>query len=281
MTLSTPGFALLLAVLPAGAQESPPRAARSVHLWWTAPEGTVFTNEMSVEESTRGSYFMACGWSAGYFGIQELGKRGDKVVLFSVWDRHKGDDADAVPLEQRVEVLHQDPEAKVSRFGGEGTGGKCMYRYPWKIGERCRFLVTAKVEGEKTAYAGWFYRNDRKAWVHLVTFRTRTGGSRLKGYYSFVEDFRRDGKSPLERRAARYGNGWVRDAEGTWVPLTRATFTADRTPLDTIDASVSEEGFRLATGGETKQTTKLRARISLPAVPEDPPDLPAGAVGKP
>lgn len=47
-----------------------PRAARSVHLWWNAPEGTDFYNEMSIEQSTRGSYFMACGFSHGYFGMQ-------------------------------------------------------------------------------------------------------------------------------------------------------------------------------------------------------------------
>ena len=41
-----------------------------------------------------------------------------------------------------------------------------------------------------------------------MTFRTHTGSERLKGLYSFIEDFRRDGKSATETRRAVFGNGW-------------------------------------------------------------------------
>ena len=114
------GLALVLAV----SQDPPaPRAARSVHLWWEAAAGTEFYNEVRVEQSVPGSYFMAAGWNTGYFGIQELGNK-DKIVLFSVWDPIKGDDPKAVPPEKRVEVLHNYPDAKIVRFGGEGTGAQ-------------------------------------------------------------------------------------------------------------------------------------------------------------
>jgi len=195
----------LLFALPLGAARAEPpaapRAARSVHLHYPAPAADAFYNELTVEQSVPGSYFMACGFRHGYFGIQEL-SRGRKVVLFSVWDPTKGDEAAKVPLEQRVEVLHQDPDVEVKRFGGEGTGGQCFFRYDWKTGQACRFLVRAKVDGEKTAYAAYFYVPEAKAWKHLVTFRTRTGGDRLAGLYSFVEDFRRDTKSAGETRRA-------------------------------------------------------------------------------
>src|SRR6476620_9163369 len=62
------------------------RAARSVHLSYPAAEGLLFYNEVVVEKSVNGSYFMACGWNTGYFGIQQLGGADDKIVLFSVWD---------------------------------------------------------------------------------------------------------------------------------------------------------------------------------------------------
>ncbi len=73
--------------LPAWAAETtaPPRAARSVHLGYPAPDAMLFYNEMTVLESTPGSYFMAAGWNTGYFGIQELSD-GRKVILFSVWN---------------------------------------------------------------------------------------------------------------------------------------------------------------------------------------------------
>lgn len=79
------------------------RAARSVHWGWAAPDATLFYNEMIVDQSTTGSFFMACGWNTGYFGIQELGN-GRKVAIFSVWDPSKGDDPNAVTPEQRVDA---------------------------------------------------------------------------------------------------------------------------------------------------------------------------------
>src|SRR3569832_2057731 len=77
------------------------RAARSVHLSYPAPDGTLFYNEMVVDESVNGSYFMACGWNTGYFGIQQLDAPEDKVVIFSVWDPTQGDDPNAVKPEER------------------------------------------------------------------------------------------------------------------------------------------------------------------------------------
>lgn len=261
-------FLTLLLVL---LQDAAPRAARSVHLWWKAPDGADFYNELRVQESVPGSYFMACGWNTGYFGIQELGNQ-DKIVLFSVWDPAKGDDAKAVPPEQRVEVLASDPDVKVGRFGGEGTGAQAKLRSAWAIGERFRFLVRAEVEDRKTSYTGWFCRDGARDWRKLATFRVTTQGRPLSGYYSFVEDFRRDGKSPNERRSAVLGPGWVRTPKKEWVPVIQATFGADATNLDTIDAAVAGEGFSLSTGGATTPTIKLRATLSLPDAKRDPPD---------
>jgi hypothetical protein len=256
----------------------PSRAARSVHLGYPAPEGELFYNEVTVEQSTAGSYFMACGWNTGYFGMQELRSPTNKVVIFSVWDPTKGDDANKVPLEQRVEVLHEGAGVKVSRFGGEGTGGKSMWPYLWETNEVCRFAVKASVEGDKTSYEGWFFGNRAKAWKHLVTFRTRTCGKPLHGYYSFIEDFRRDGRSVNDVRRARFGNGWVRSTKGEWISLNRAKFTASNAEWESkenIDAGVSQEIFYLATGGDLTRTRDLGIMIELPAIQSrQPPELP-------
>ncbi|HLY08546.1 MAG TPA: DUF3472 domain-containing protein [Planctomycetota bacterium] len=255
-------------------QDPAPRAARSVHLWWSAPDGVEFYNETRVQDSVPGSYFMACGWNTGYFGIQELGNR-NRIVLFSVWDPSKGDDAKAVPLEKRVDVLFSDPDVKIGRFGGEGTGAQAKLPCAWANGERCRFLVRAEVTEERTSYTAWFCREGAKEWKKLATFRVTTQGQPLRGYYSFVEDFRRDGKSPSERRSAIYGPAWVRPSKKDWVPVVKATFGADATPLDTIDAALAGEGFSLSTGGATTLTTKLRAALTLPETKRIPPeDLP-------
>ena len=266
------------------AESKPPRAARSVHLGWSAPDGEIFYNEMTVEQSTPGSYFMAVGWNTGYFGIQELNATTNKVVIFSVWDPTKGDNANAVPDEQRVELLHSDPGVRIKRFGGEGTGGQAMWSYNWRIGETNRLCLRATVQGDKTAYAASFFVPEEKRWKHLATFRTTTKGSPLKGYYSFVEDFRRDTKSVNDVRRVRFGNGWVKSIAGDWVALRHARFTASGASWEAkenINAGFSGHEFFLATGGDTRMTMKLREQIVAPLAGGSPPELPKELFGKP
>ncbi|MCX7872269.1 MAG: DUF3472 domain-containing protein [Verrucomicrobiae bacterium] len=242
------------------AEQTEFRAARSVHLGYQAPECKAFYLEMVVRKSTRGSYFMACGWNSGYFGIQELGD-GRKVVIFSVWDPTKGDDPNSVNAEDRVECLYQGDDVRIRRFGGEGTGGQCMGDFDWEIGQTNRFIVMCEVQENKTAYTGCIWNSKKREWKKLVTFRTRTGGTLLKGLYSFVEDFRRDRKSVNEVREAEFFNVFVKKADGSWVPVPGARFTASNAAWeskDNIDAGIRRNVFYLKTGGDTRQTTKLR-----------------------
>jgi hypothetical protein len=266
MKLFLLGLACLGLILPmAGwAQEEAPKACRSVHLWYPVPEGTVFYNEMTVHESHTGSYFMACGFSHGYFGIQEIRDSNDKVVIFSVWDPGDQNDPNTVPEDRKVQVLHEGEGVEVSRFGNEGTGGKSMFPYAWKVGETYKFMVRAKTDGHRTTYAGYFYLNDKQEWKHLVSFNTISKGELLRGYYSFVEDFWRNGVSATQVHKAAYGNGWVLTKDGHWVSLTKARFTADRSTLtDNINAGLMENGqFFLQTGGETKNELPLQSEMS-------------------
>ncbi len=272
---------LLLAFTFAAAQviaaDAPPRAARSVHLGYSAPEGDLFYNEMIVEQSVNGSYFMACGWNTGYFGIQQLNSPTNKVVIFSVWDPTKGNDAKAVKPEDRVELLFQGGGVRIKRFGGEGTGGQCMAPFMWRIGETNRFALQGEVQGEKTAYTAWLFDQTTNSWRKLATFRTRTGGKWLGGYYSFVEDFRRDGKSPNEVRRARFGRGWIHTRSGEWKPIAQARFTASNATWEAkenIDAGLDGRWFYLATGGDTKRSRDLRSSITLENGASARPSLP-------
>ncbi len=276
---------LVLSVLAAGhgAAAEPPRAARSVHLGYPAPDGELFYAEMVVEESVNGSYFMACGWNTGYFGIQQLWKTDDKVVIFSVWDPTKGDDPSAVKSDDRVELLYEGEGVRIKRFGGEGTGGQCLAPFAWKVGETNRFLIRGEVQDRKTAYSAWVLRNDQQAWRKLATFRTRTGGQPLKGYYSFIEDFRRDGRSAQELRRARFRNGWVKTTVGEWVALTNARFTASGAEWeakDTINAGVVGADFFLATGGATTNTTPLKTLLVRSATEGKPSAIPSELLPK-
>ncbi|MBN2508089.1 MAG: DUF3472 domain-containing protein [Verrucomicrobia bacterium] len=277
-------LAAALVMAPAGAASAAappaaPRAARSVHWGWQGPEGEWFHTAMAVDESVPGSYFMAAGWNTGYFGIQELGN-GRKVILFSVWDPTRGDNPAAVKPEDRVECLHSDPEMRIRRFGGEGTGGQCMGDFDWQLGQTNRFLVRGAVQGNTTAYAGYVWMHAARQWRHLVTFRTRTGGQPLKGYYSFIEDFRRDTRSAQQRRRARFGNAWVNSTAGDWVPLLRARFTASTSSWeaqDTINAGLQDGWFFLETGGHTTNQLRLRSLVEQPPFPLPRLDTPPPA----
>ncbi len=247
-------------------------ACRSVHLSYEAPAATAFYQEITVERSAIGTYFCVCGFDQGYFGIQELGD-GKKVAIFSVWDPGAQDDPKSVPESRRVKLISKDPDVRVGRFGNEGTGGQSFLDIDWKVGQTYRFLVTSKVEGDRTLFSASICPADATKWRPLATFSTLNGGKSVSGCYSFIEDFRRDRTSAtLERRAA-YGPGWVRTPNGRWVALSHARFTADRNPSLAIDAGAVGGRYFLATGGVTENThTPLDKEIDLK--PGRIPDLP-------
>jgi len=270
--LLTVSLCLWVSACAVAVEKPVPRAARSVHLWYPGEQGIVYYNEVTVERSYPGSYFCVCGFRHGYFGIQELWQ-GKKVVLFSVWDPGKQNNPNAVPEDRQVKVLHEGKGVRVSRFGNEGTGGKSMFDYQWKVGETYKCMVKTSVEGDRTKYSAYFYLNEENKWKHLATFQTITGGDYLSGYYSFVEDFLRNGDSSRNIRRARYGNGWIKTKDGEWRPLTRATFTADRTPTMNIDAGVKDGRFFLQNGGDTENHTPLRSRMDCPIEQMNRPEI--------
>ncbi len=256
-------------------------ACRSVHLGYTAEAGTAFYNEVTVKQSAEGTYFCAIGFNSGYFGIQEQSK-GKKVVIFSVWDPTAGDDPKKVPEEKKVKNLHKDEGVRIGRFGGEGTGGQSFFDYDWKVGDTYRFLVTATPDPEtkeRVQFAGYFYLPEKKEWKHLVTFSTITEKKQLGGYYSFVEDFKRNKISATITREAEYGNAWVKTVKAGWKSVGEARFTGDSNPVVNIDAGPckTDGKFFLKTGGEIENTTvKLKEKLSEPknAKRVEPSDLP-------
>ena len=243
-------------------------ACRSVHLVFPAPEGTAYYNEVMVEASAEGTYFCVCGFNQGYFGIQEQ-RKGKKVVIFSVWDPGKQDDPNSVDPEKRVKLVAKDDAVRVGRFGNEGTGGQSFLDLDWKPGETYRFLVTAKVEGDRTAFSSSIAPPGATAWRHLATFSTLAKGKLLGGYYSFIEDFRRNKVSATIERRATFGEGAILDKDGQWRPLTKAKFTADSNPAKTIDAGVEGGKFFLATGGKVENAhIPLGQSMDLPPSPD-------------
>ncbi len=264
---------ILISATGIAAAPSPQKAARSVHLQYPAGDGMVYYNEVTVQQSVPGSYFCVCGFQGGYFGLQEIS--GDrKIVIFSVWDPGDQNDPDSVPVDRQVKVLDAGDTVRIKRFGNEGTGAQSLMDYDWNIGQTYRCMIKATVHDNCTAYAAFFFLPEQQQWKHLATFETITGGQSLKGYYSFVEDFRRDGDSAQQIRRARFGNGWVKTTDGQWNPLGKAAFTADNNPSTNINAETAQNGFILQNGGNTQNDTSLNSTFTVSTDAYQQPDDP-------
>ncbi len=251
-----------------------PQAARSVHLWWAAPPAQIAVTEMTIDDSTPGSYFMALGFGGGYFGLQELPDK-RKIAIFSVWDNWRGDNPDAVTAPYRVEVLAPGDGVEATRFGGEGTGVKTVWPFSWKTGRTYRFMIRATSDRDRVIYSAYISGDGIKDWKLMASLRAPSTSRDIRGLYSFIEDFRRDGKSVLQARRARFGQGWVQASSGQWLALTRARFGADNNTQLNIDAGVDKtvrmenrlpvaktEWF-LQTGGPIKQTQELGSILEI------------------
>ena len=256
----------------------PRRNAASVHLRYPIPDSTkvaAFYSEMTIPASSNAphSYFMANGFSRGYFGIQ-INSPSERRVIFSVWDAgNEAIDRSKVPDTNQVKLLAQGRDVVAHGFGNEGTGGHSHWVYPWKNGTTYAFLVTALHDStsNSTIYTGYFFSPDLRQWKMLASFRAPRDSGHLRRLYSFVENF--SGENGQLKREALFNNQWIQTTDGRWLELTQASFSTDATgrAKDRIDFGGGERdgqfylwngGFQQpdAIPGNTYQRPALKAR---------------------
>jgi hypothetical protein len=255
------------------------RRGPSVHLGYRLPREKVewFYNEVIVPEEgdIPSSYYMACGFGEGYFGMQNNSPQ-PRRVLFSVWSPYKTDNAAEIPDSLRVIMLKKGEGVRVQDFGNEGSGGQSFMHYDWKAGERCRFLMGVKPDGEgNTIYTAYFYDNHKNKWALVASFRRPQTSTWYTGAHSFLENF-----SPVMghiNRKAYYTNQWARTADGRWIPITRARFTCDTTGYEQmrLDYTGGSEGdkFYLSMGGFFDDYTKYGTSFDRTGNTTEAPDI--------
>ena len=252
--------------------------AASVHLNYPVPDGhkvEAFYCEVTAVEDPLWTYYMACGWHRGYFGMQ-VNSPTERRIIFSVWDSgNEGVDRNKVQSENRVSLIAKGEGVNAGDFGNEGTGGHSHLVYPWKTGAKQRFLLTAKVIDEThTIYSGFYFHPDQQKWMLISSWKAPKDGAYPHGLYSFSENF--GGENGHLRRKALYGNQWIRDTEGQWVELTTARFTHDVTGrADRFDRfmGVEDGQFFLSHGGYLAGFTEAGQRFTRPATGKAPADL--------
>lgn len=256
----------------------PRRNAASVHLMYPIEKGapiTAFYNEVTAVEDPVHTYYMACGFSRGYFGMQ-VNSPTERRIIFSVWDAGSGQEAkdrSTVAEENHTTLLAQGEMVHASVFGNEGTGGHSHFKYMWKTGEVQKFVVTAEPKGTFTDYTGYWLHPETKQWKLLASFHAPQDGKYLHGLYSFSENFGGDTGHLL--RKARYGNQWIRTSDNKWTALTTAKFSHDGTGkaarLDRF-MGVEDGQFFLSHGGFVDGFTEYGTPFDRPAGGK-PPEL--------
>ena len=231
------------------------RRGPSVHLGYVLPKEDVewFYNEVIVPEEgdIPSSYYMACGFSQGYFGMQNNSPH-KRRVLFSVWSPFETDNPAEIPDSMRVTLVKKGENTIINDFGNEGSGGQSYIHYDWKAGERCRFLMGVKPDGNgNTIYTAYFFDNNKGEWSLIASFRRPQTSTWYTGAHSFLENF-----NPVMgyiNRKAYYTNQWARTTDGRWVSVSKARFTCDTTGAEEMrfDYTGGIEGdcFFLSMGG--------------------------------
>lgn len=248
----------------------PRRNAASVHLRYPVARETnvaAFYCEMTGIDDPVHTYYMACGWHRGYFGMQ-VNSATERRIIFSVWDSgNEAVDRKNVDAENRVTLVAKGAGVYAGDFGNEGTGGHSHLKYNWRTGEKHRFIVTAQPTNDTfTVFAGYWFHPEKKEWMLISAWRAPKDGGWLRGLYSFSENF--VGSTGHLRRKALYGNQWAKTDRGEWIELTHATFSHDRTgTTDRLDRFMGVENgeFFLSHGGFVPGFTKSGDKFTRPA----------------
>lgn len=254
----------------------PRRNAASVHLMYPIPADTkvaMFYNEATAVEDPVATYYMVCGFSRGYFGMQ-VNSPTERRIIFSIWDAGNGQEAKDrtnVATDDQTQLIAKGEGVEASVFGNEGTGGHSHLIYPWKTGESQKFVVVVKPEGAHTIYSGYWFHPEKKTWMLIASFRAPKDGKYLSGLYSFSENF--NGNNGHLRRKALYGSQWIANEDGKWTELTEAKFSHDPTgKTNRLDRFMGVENgrFFLSQGGFVEGFTKYGEAFIRPATHQAP-----------
>lgn len=208
------------------------RRGPSSHLSYVLPTDSAveyFYNEVTVPKGNDvvGSYFMANGFSFGYFGMQVI-PSGERRILFSVWSPNKSEDPKDIPEDEKIKLISKGNTVYVGEFGFEGAGSQSYLKYNWKTETTYKFLLTAKpMDNNITNFSAYFFDEENAKWILIATFSRPKTVSYLNGLYSFLENL--DPETGNVERTGLYGNQWIRTVGGDWIEIEKANYFIDNT----------------------------------------------------
>jgi len=255
----------------------------SVHLNYKLPDEIKNTAEWFYNEVTvpvgndiLGSYFMADGFTGGYFGMQ-VNSPTERHILFSIWSPFTTDDAKKIPDSLKIVLLKKGNTVHAGEFGSEGSGGQSYMNYPWITGKTYAFLVHAQADSvaKTTIFTAYFKEAGKSDWQLIASFKRPKSGYYLKGLYSFLENFEPDGGNIT--RKVFFGNQWVKDAAGKWLAINNAQFTGDATAninyRKDYSGGVTNDLFYLRNCGFFNDFTTLKIILTKRQTVKQPPQI--------
>jgi hypothetical protein len=186
------------------------------------------------------TYWMAIGFSGGYFGMQNNSLT-ERRILFSVWDQIDIDYYNRIgrtpPKDSLVSLVDYAPYAQANSFGGEGTGGQSYvgrYRVDtWVEDKPVKFLLNARKQtvlrddknGTKPAMliSAWYKAYEQEGWRYIATWRRPFVTDYFDAFHSFLENYGWY-NGHLARKGYYYNSFGRRENDGQWVHFNRGTF---------------------------------------------------------
>ncbi len=212
-----------------------------------------------------GSYYMALGFTGGYFGFQN-NSANRRQVLFSVWNSVDDDDPNNVAPNHQTHVVCHGDGVTAKNFGNEGSGKQTFIKVDWRPNVPYKFLLHAcRKDSTSTDYSAWFYDTPQDKWIFMATLRRPNCKSLITGLHSFLENF-----SPIQgdkTRKAYYYDVWVKPQNDTWRPVDEANLTNDLTGSKGVrldfNGGTDGDKFFLMNGGYFDREKVIKRHLSL------------------
>ena len=164
-----------------------------------------FYCEVTGVETPLWTYFEACGWHRGYFGMQ-VNSPTERRIIFSVWDSgSERVDRNKVGEQDRVTLGGQGRRCFRRRLRQRG------HRRPqpsWSLtgrpAQKQRFLVTAKpTDATHTIYSGYWFQPEQKKWMLISSWKAPKDGGYLARPLQLLRKFRRQQRPTSPQGALR------------------------------------------------------------------------------
>jgi hypothetical protein len=252
-------------------------AAHAQYLFWRPKDDQgsyrCVYGEITVLATAPTTYFCGLNWwpscpAGGYTGIQDI-DGAKHAMIFSIWD--------TTSELHSAAVEEGDPRTVLSRFGGEGEGGKSMLPYNWQVGKTYRFFVFKRQDKafNRTLASTYFFDDELGRWVYEATIASPNNGDKCVAGFggmlnAFVENW--SGQDKSAPRIATY-RLWVgttpanltpvteADGKGMWGVLNDSFYLASGDPsvaMGLVDSAVIGDGIAVR-GADKRLSVSARA----------------------